>query len=76
MHKIKNTLLLFFLCAGLLLGCWENHVALFLSGETVPIEVYPISLEMLPQEDRNSLLSGIPLSGAEELNVLLEDFLS
>ena len=76
MHKMKYSLPLFVLCAGLVLGCWENRVALFHADDTVPVEVYPLRLEMLPPEDQHRLLAGIRLSDTEELHRLLEDLLS
>ena len=76
MHKMKYTLSLFTLCTGLILGCWEQRVALFHTPDPVPAIVYPLHLEMLPSEDQQRLRAGIPLAGTEELHSLLEDLLS
>ena len=76
MHKVFYRLSTAALYLGLLLGSWNNHVALFSKNEDTPLKVYPVALDVLPEADRKSLIEGIPIKNAAELQRLLEDFLS
>lgn len=76
MHKMKHTMAVILSALNLILGCWQDRVALFLSGETQPVQLYPVRLELLPQADQRDLREGIPIYSSEQLSRLLEDFLS
>ena len=76
MHKVYYKLLTAVIAFNLLLGSWNNHVALYMTGDPEPLEVYPVKLEMLPMADQESLISGIPVENSKKLHQLLQDMLS
>lgn len=76
MHKVHYNLSAAILAFGLLLGCWNNHIALYMKDDPVPLEVYPVQLDLLPMDDQKILAKGIPVKNSEELHRLLEDYLS
>lgn len=51
-----------------------GRLALYRPGETQPLEVYEIYTHLLPQQDVESLVAGIPIQSEEQLDRLLEDF--
>lgn len=67
-----SLLLLFYLT----LGCFKGYVALFDKGAAEPRQIYPCPVSALPPADQQALEAGIPVRSEEELNRLLEDFLS
>ena len=76
MHSINKQTGKFLLVIGLILGCWKGRVALFAEGMIHPVKVYPYRAEMLPPADRCSLEKGIPVASEEQLEKLLQDYLS
>ena len=76
MHKIYHKLLMGTVTISLLLGNWQGHVALFMRDKDVPLELYPVRLELLPIADQTQLLEGMPIDDPEELKDILEDLLS
>lgn len=69
-------LALWILLAGMTLGIYRGHVALWQSGSAEPETVYPCPAALLPPEDQAALAKGIPADSPEALARLLEDFLS
>ena len=76
MHKVYYKLLTAVIAFNLLLGSWNNHVALYMKGDPEPLKVYPVKLELLPEADQKSLISGIPVENSNKLHQLLQDMLS
>ena len=77
---MKNRKIMYVSCviaAVFILGSYRGKVALW-EGDPAgaPIEVFPISLELLPQEDQAALQRGISAENRESLTRLLEDYLS
>ena len=73
---MKKTLLT---CAALLyltLGCFRGYLALYDRGASEPKQIFPCQVSSLPDADRQALEKGIPVRSEEELQRLLEDFLS
>ena len=60
----------------LVLGAYKGYVALYNEGEAEPRQIYPYPVNVLPPADQKALEAGIPVRTDEELNRLLEDFLS
>lgn len=69
-------LALWILLAGMTLGIFRGHVALWRNSSPDPEAVYPYSAALLPPEDQAALARGIPADSPEALARLLEDFLS
>ncbi len=64
------------LICALLLGNCNGYIALWQDTDPQPLQVYPYRVEMLPEADQQALNRGIPIAGFQELNQLLEDYLS
>lgn len=60
----------------MLLGIFEGKLALFVGKSPYPNRIYDFLIRTLPQEDRKSLSEGIEIKSEEELESLLEDFMS
>ena len=58
------------------LGIFEDKLALFLGESPYPNVIYDFFVRNLPLEDRERLSEGIAVSSEEELESLLEDFMS
>lgn len=58
------------------LGLYNGQLALFNGSNPAPDTVLPYRVELYPEADRESLRNGIPYNSENELNRLLEDFLS
>lgn len=68
--------LYFTLIFGFLLGISDGYVALWEDGNPKPAEVFPYPAKLLPIADQQALQNGIHIDSADELNRLLEDYLS
>lgn len=51
-----------------------GQIALFEPGNDAPMARYDVYTDLLPEEDAALVREGIPVSGREELERLLEDF--
>ena len=58
------------------LGIFEEKLALFAGKSPYPNIVYDFFVRNLPPEDRKRLSEGITVSSQSELDSLLEDFMS
>ena len=61
---------------GFILGISDGYVALWKDGDPKPAEVFPYQARFLPVSDQQALERGIHLNSIDELNQLLEDYLS
>ena len=59
-----------------LLGCRDGFIALWKIPEPDPVCVFPYRVSSLPPQDRERLQKGIRVETTEELEQLLEDYLS
>ena len=73
MRRITATMLLFL---WLFLGVHSGQLALLQEDSKDPLQIYPLSVSMLPEADRQSLMQGIPIDSQLQLAQLLEDYLS
>lgn len=64
------------LAAGMLLGIHNGYIALWQGEDPEPVQVFPYKASMLPQQDQSRLSEGISIHSSDELNRLLEDYLS
>lgn len=71
LSRIYLTLVLSFL-----IGTHEGFIALWTDPAGEPAVVFPYSAASLPPADRKALEKGIPVDTPEQLNRLLEDYLS
>ena len=71
MHQLTYIVLLTFL-----LGSSNGYVALWKSGDPQPLQVYPYRTEMFPEADQQALERGILIESTQELDRMLEDYLS
>ena len=77
---MKKRPLTTFLCTtaqlGFLLGIHDGRIALWKDGETDPWRVFPYPAAVLPAEEQSALKKGIRVDSMDDLNRLLENFLS
>ena len=71
-HRFCYSLLL----AGLLLGTYKGRIALWKDTEKEPWKVSPYPVSALPAQEQAALKKGIHVDTIEDLNRLLENFLS
>lgn len=64
------------LILSLLLGIQDGYVALWKDQAKDPVYVFPYKAQLLPQEDQLKLEQGIPIRDLDELEEILEDYLS
>ena len=60
----------------LVLGSWKGYVALFRRGEAEPWQIFPTSVETLPEADQQAIQGGIIIRNETQLQQILEDYLS
>ncbi len=72
LSRIYSALLLL----GFFLGIHKGYIALWEDGKTEPAEVYPYRAQYLPEADQRALQQGIRPMDEQQLQQLLEDFLS
>ena len=68
--------LYFTLIFGFLLGISDGYVALWKTGNPKPVEIFSYQAKFLPVADQQALEKGIFIDSTDELNRLLEDYLS
>ena len=77
---MKRARLRQYICLILLLsfivGIHEGRVALWKQGQSDPWKVFPYPVSVLPRETQKQLQEGIRVDTMEDLNQLLENFLS
>ena len=64
------------LVLSLILGCHDGYAALFQSEQARPMKVFPYPIAALPAKDQALLKQGIPIETEEDLQRLLQDYLS
>ena len=72
----SNRILAHLILTGLVLSTYRGQLALWEDDNPEPIAVYPTSVCMLPEADRQRLEDGIPVENESRLHRLLEDYLS
>lgn len=55
---------------------YQGNIAVYMDGVDRPFRITDVDVRTLPQLDQEKLSSGIKVTGAEELNRLLEDYCS
>lgn len=73
---IKHSILYLALIFSIILGTHEGFVALWRTPGTEPEMVFPTRITSLPRADQEALEKGIVVRSNQELQALLEDFLS
>ena len=71
---MRKRAVIFLLCAYL--GLYGGHIALWDTPGGAPQYVFPYSAALLPQQDQQALEAGIYCPTQEEVNRLLQDYLS
>lgn len=61
---------------GFLIGVHGGKIALWVGDDPQPAKVFPYSVSLLPEADREKLEKGIYCKDKEELYRLVEDYLS
>ena len=59
-----------------LLGNYKGYLALWKEDREDPVQIFPLQVSSLPEQDQATLERGIPARSETELSSLLEDFLS
>ena len=73
---MKHHLLSAIVLLSLFLGVKDGYLALLRNDTSKPVAVYPMRACMLPKQDQLALSEGIPIHSTDQLNRLLEDYLS
>ncbi len=55
---------------------YDGHVAIFISDETQPQNIFDSYVSTLPEKDRERLKKGITVSNKEDLQRIIEDYTS
>ena len=76
MKKKQTSLFAAVLLAGILLGIHNGQIALWEGDDPQPYKTFPYSVDQLPFYARKALERGIRVESEEELNRLLEAYLS
>ena len=68
----------FLLCMmlGFILGTSNGYITLWNENSSIPLKVFPYQASMLPQADQLALEKGIYITCPQQLQQLLEDYLS
>ena len=59
-----------------IIGVYQEKIAVFAQGDSLPIEVYDVYVSTLPVLDQKELLKGIKVNGKIELKQRIEDYTS
>ena len=73
---IKRSYLYLTLVLSFLLGSYQGFIALWEEGKSKPTQVYPYTVSSLPEADQALISKGIPITSRQQLQYLLEDYLS
>ena len=74
--RIAAHCLCYALMATILLGVHKGKIALWKDDDPKPFKVFPYHVSMLPIEAQQALKKGIRVESMDELNRLLEAYLS
>ncbi len=74
--KVSRCFFSLLLVAGFTLGVFRGYVALWKDGSEEPSQIYPCPVSALPEEDQQTLTRGIHARSRQELDLMLEDYLS
>lgn len=74
MNKRKYMCLV--LLISFLLGSYNGYIALWKGSDPEPIKVFPYKVSSLPPADRSRLECGISIDSIQDLEQMLEDYLS
>lgn len=74
--KAISRLLTTALMAFFLLGVHDGNIALWRDGDAKPIKVFPYDVSLLPKQEQERLRQGIRIESMEDLNRLIEAYLS
>lgn len=58
------------------LGVYQEKIAVFTQGDSVPIEIFDVYVSTLPKADQKTLRKGIAVKGKSELKRIVEDYTS
>lgn len=58
------------------IGIYQEKIAVFTQGDSLPIEVYDVYVSTLPIFDQKELEKGVKVNGAAELRRRIEDYTS
>ncbi len=58
------------------LGVYQEKIAVFTQGDSVPIEIYDVYVTTLPKADQKTLRKGISVKSKGELKRIIEDYTS
>lgn len=74
MNRIGSVILLLTILGYL--GTYGGKLCIYNECKTEPIQVFPYSVTIFPKNDQTMLSNGIPYQNYEELQKLMEDYLS
>ena len=58
------------------LSTYDGRIALFKSGYSMPVEIYDVYIDTLPEEEQKNLEKGISAQNDEQALRLVEDYTS
>jgi len=73
---MKRVLSATVLALSLYLGLYNEYLALWDSGRSTPVKIYPYQISVYSKIDKSTLEKGIKITSDAQLSQLLDDFLS
>ena len=73
---IQKKVSLLLMSVTLFLGSYRGYLAIFEKDETEPIQIYACRTDTLPQTDQELLEKRIRVRNRQQLDQILEDYLS
>ena len=72
----KRTILMNIMLLGFLLGVYKGNIAIWKDNDPAPIKVFPYKASMLPKADQKALEKGIEFDTLDQLQKMIQDYLS
>ena len=73
---IQKQVFSIFLSAALFLGSYRGYIAIFEKNAEEPTQIFPCRVDTLPEADQELLKQRIRIRNQQELDRLLEDYLT
>ena len=72
----KRVILMNIMLLGFLLGVYKGKIAIWKDNDPTPIKVFPYKASMLPKADQKALEKGIKFDNLDQLQKMVQDYLS
>ncbi len=76
MKRSVRKIIPYLISFGVMLGVYRGQLALWKGDDPQPCKIFPCPVSMLPRDQRQALEKGIKIDSMEDLDRLLEAYLS